>query len=261
MNSEERHTTTRIIAAGTYYSHKFEYVNQKLRQHFQLAQDEMDKVKEHVNELVTIVHNDNKDWSIKKISEYIAGKNDDLEEFGFSSRTIYNYLNIHSVVTYVICKKSQKNVTEDDDEGFHHNVIEDSSTMNAREFTKQHYQRAHRNMSKSEVDKIFEEIPQDLDFDNITPTDLNAALTKANESVINKDYEEAETRLKRFDILMKEAATTTKDQKVDKKKPEPKPKNKNIVSKKYELKYKDQTIPLICLFFYDSESFTITVDE
>lgn len=86
-------TSNNIVAAGTYHSDKFEYVNQKLREHFQRSQDEIEKVKEKVNELVVIVHNDNKDWSLKKISDYIAGKNDDLEELGFSSRTIYNYLN------------------------------------------------------------------------------------------------------------------------------------------------------------------------
>jgi len=61
MSSKERNTTTRIIPAGTYHSDKFEYVNRKLRERFQLAQGEIDKVKEHVNELVLIVHNDNKD--------------------------------------------------------------------------------------------------------------------------------------------------------------------------------------------------------
>jgi IS30 family transposase len=64
-----------------------------LRQHFGVAHQEVEKVKEKVNELVVLVHNDNKDWSIKKICNYIAGKNDDLEHLGFSAKTIYRYLN------------------------------------------------------------------------------------------------------------------------------------------------------------------------
>lgn len=93
MTSSSNKNSNTIVAAGTYHSDKFEYVNQKLREHFQRSQDEIEKVKEKVNELVVIVHNDNKDWSIKKISEYIAGRNDDLEEYGFSTSTIYRYLN------------------------------------------------------------------------------------------------------------------------------------------------------------------------
>ena len=85
--------TVDIIPSGAYLSDKFEYVNQQLRQHLELANVEIDKVKEKVNELVAIVHNDNKDWSLKRICDYIAGRNDDFEVYGFSSRTIHNYLN------------------------------------------------------------------------------------------------------------------------------------------------------------------------
>jgi hypothetical protein len=74
-------------------SNEFESINDKLRQHIQLANDEIEKVKGYVNELVVIVHNDNPTWSMKKICNYIAGKNSDLEEFGFSASTIYRYLN------------------------------------------------------------------------------------------------------------------------------------------------------------------------
>ena len=78
---------------NSYYSKDFEDVNEELRRHFQLANREIDHVKEKVNVLVDILHKDNKNWSIKKICEYIAGKNDDFEELGFSTKTIYNYLN------------------------------------------------------------------------------------------------------------------------------------------------------------------------
>ena len=60
--------------------------------------------------MVAIVHNDNKDWSIKKICDYIAGRNDDFEELGFSSRTIYNYLD----------EENRKLIDE------RHNLIEES---------------------------------------------------------------------------------------------------------------------------------------
>ena len=82
-----------IVPAGTYYNNDFEVINNELRQHVKLANKEIDNVKEKVNELITIVYNDNKDWSLKKICAYIAGRNDDLEEYGFSARTIHNYLN------------------------------------------------------------------------------------------------------------------------------------------------------------------------
>ena len=78
---------------NSYYSQNFELTNEELRKHFRLANREIDKAKEKVNDLVVIVHTDNKDWSLKKICEYIAGKNDDLAEFGFSAKTIMNYLN------------------------------------------------------------------------------------------------------------------------------------------------------------------------
>src|SRR5215216_102046 len=76
-----------------YYSIEFESINEELRQRFLSANVEIEKAKQHVNELVTIVHGDNTDWTIKKICNYIAGKNGDLEEFGFSARTIERYLN------------------------------------------------------------------------------------------------------------------------------------------------------------------------
>ena len=82
--------------------------------------------------MVAIVHNDNKDWSIKKICDYIAGRNDDFEELGFSSRTIYNYLDEENRklidTTKQKGKNSQNNVLVDDDEAFHHIVPEDSSS-------------------------------------------------------------------------------------------------------------------------------------
>src|SRR5215208_7278256 len=82
-----------IVTAETYSSAQFEFINDKLRQHVKLANDEIDNVKDKVNELVVIVHDDNLDWSLKKICAYIAGRNDDLEKYGFSARTIHNYLN------------------------------------------------------------------------------------------------------------------------------------------------------------------------
>ena len=88
-----KETKTFVAPAGTYYSDDFEYINQKLRQHFKLANREIDEVKDKVNELVAIVHKDNTDWPLKKICAYIAGRNDDFEEFGFSAKTIIRYLN------------------------------------------------------------------------------------------------------------------------------------------------------------------------
>lgn len=85
-------STTNNEINGVYFSKEFEYKNSELRQQFDLANREIEKVKQKTNELVEIVHNDNPKWSIKKICDYIAGCNDDLEEFGFSSKTIYNYL-------------------------------------------------------------------------------------------------------------------------------------------------------------------------
>lgn len=146
-------SNTEIQPAGTYYSDKFEYINQKLREHFQLADKEIDKVKQHVNELVVIVHNDNKDWSLKKICEYIAGRNDDLEEYGFSAKTIYNYLNEQNRQLVDSRKykrkkgdstgrtrrgkgtKSQNNVTEPFHESVHETVPEESSRTKSDNLT------------------------------------------------------------------------------------------------------------------------------
>jgi len=141
-----------IIPAGTYHSTKFEFVNDKLRQHVKLANDEIDNVKDKVNELVTITYNDNKDWSLKKICAYIAGRNDDLEEYGFSARTIHNYLNEEN--RQLVDKRQQRkpkeyqssklleelrqqkgtieqnNVTEQSGESLHPTVLEESSITN-----------------------------------------------------------------------------------------------------------------------------------
>ena len=90
------------------------------------------KVKQYVNELVTIVHNDNKDWSLKKVCDYIAGRNDDFEELGFSSRTIYNYLNEENrqLLDTRGRKKLQNNITEPKFESLQNNVLEESSIFN-----------------------------------------------------------------------------------------------------------------------------------
>jgi hypothetical protein len=84
-------TTEQIT--NSYYSQEFESINEELRIHFGTANNEIEKAKEKVNVLVVLVHNDNPKWSVKKICDYIAGKNDDLEDYGFTSKTIYNYLN------------------------------------------------------------------------------------------------------------------------------------------------------------------------
>src|SRR5215212_10999436 len=81
-----------IVTEETYSSAQFEFINDKLRQHVKLANDEIDNVKDKVNELVVIVHDDNLGWSLKKICAYIAGRNGDLAEYGFSARTIHRYL-------------------------------------------------------------------------------------------------------------------------------------------------------------------------
>src|SRR5215208_6608094 len=78
---------------NAYSSQEFEYKNQELRDQFNITQNEIEKVKEKTNELVAIVHNDNPKWSVKRICEYIAGCNSELEKFGFSARTIERYLN------------------------------------------------------------------------------------------------------------------------------------------------------------------------
>ena len=142
-----------IIPAGTYYSDQFEFTNQELRRHVKLANSEIDNVKDKVNELVVIVHDDNPHWKLKKICAYIAGKNDDLEEYGFSARTIYNYLDeqnrklvdkryqsqrkpkpIENQPSKSLEKLrnekgtiEQNNVMEQEGEGFHPNVLEESS--------------------------------------------------------------------------------------------------------------------------------------
>ena len=50
-----------------YYSKQFELINDDLRKHFRLANQEIEVVKTKVNELVTIVHNDNPTWSVKNM--------------------------------------------------------------------------------------------------------------------------------------------------------------------------------------------------
>jgi hypothetical protein len=141
-----------IVPAGTYYSNDFEVINNELRQHVKLANKEIDNVKAKVNELVTIVHNDNKEWSLKKICSYIAGRNDDLEEYGFSARTIHNYLNEEN--RQLVDKQKQRlhhqpsqsleelrqekgtiehnNVLEQSGESLHQKDLEESSSSNKR---------------------------------------------------------------------------------------------------------------------------------
>src|SRR5687767_15911602 len=91
MIREKKEELPKVTTA--YFSKEFKKINDELRVHFGTANNEIEKVKEKVNELVTLVHDDNPKWSVKKICEYIAGYNDDLETLGFSARTIFNYLN------------------------------------------------------------------------------------------------------------------------------------------------------------------------
>lgn len=120
-----------------YYSEEFNDVNNELRKCFKTAHDEIDKVKEKVNELVVIIHNDNSKWSLKRICNYIAGRNDDLEPLGFSAKTILNYLteenkNILTDSKYDHNKKHrgklQNKVMEPEEERFPPHVIEQSSS-------------------------------------------------------------------------------------------------------------------------------------
>jgi hypothetical protein len=46
MNSSSKNE---IVAAGTYYSDQFEFINEKLRQHVKLAHNEIDKKTELTN--------------------------------------------------------------------------------------------------------------------------------------------------------------------------------------------------------------------
>src|SRR5215211_6241866 len=154
-------TDTAAEVIGTYSSAQFEFINDKLRQHVKLANDEIDNVKDKVNELVVIVHDDNLGWSLKKICAYIAGKNDDLAEYGFSARTIHNYLDDEN--RQLVDKRKQRvggekpkpleyqpsksleelrqqkgiieqnNVMEESGESLHQNVIEQSSIRTSME--------------------------------------------------------------------------------------------------------------------------------
>ena len=58
----------------SYYSQQFELVNEELRRHFRLANNEIEQVKEKVNELVQTVHDEHNNWSLNKIAQYIYSK-------------------------------------------------------------------------------------------------------------------------------------------------------------------------------------------
>jgi len=180
-------STVPATAEETYSSAQFDFINDKLRQHVKLANDEIDNVKDKVNELVVIVHDDNLGWSLKKICGYIAGRNDDLAEYGFSARTIHRYLDEQNL--QLVDKRQQrvrgekpkgeeyqpsksleelrqqkgttieqKNVMEESGDTCHPNIIEQSSsiTNTSREEEELRDLPEPVNNKEEEIDVIYE---------------------------------------------------------------------------------------------------------
>ena len=139
--------------------------------------------------MVTIVHTDNKDWSIKKICEYIAGKNDDLEEYGFSSRTIYNYLNDENrkLLGPRGRKMIENNVTEEKFEDFQINVTEDSSTSNTKTLPINYKVKEVVNISNK--DKA-----EDFEVPNITTTTIKTNTETHGTTIDQNERQEEEQR-------------------------------------------------------------------
>lgn len=110
------------------YSKDFDKTNHELKAYWEMGREAVRNVGIKINELVSILHKEHKDWSVSKIAYTIAAANDSLE--GFSRKTIYNYLNNDNKALLDPGKQNQKqnNVLEDGGEGFHHNVTEESSS-------------------------------------------------------------------------------------------------------------------------------------
>ena len=180
----------------SYYSKQFDLINDELRIYFDTANNEIEKVKEKVNELVVLVHGDNPTWSVKKICDYIAGQNSDLESLGFSARTIFRYLSDEN--RQLVDTKKQKgkpsqtiedfrnkkgiklhnNIIVDDDDTSHHQVIEDSSSRSSSEV----------------IDDSIAAMPQELEFHQEDVDFLKEQIKKEQEIDWQFKYEELETR-------------------------------------------------------------------
>lgn len=197
-----------IVAAGSYYSDQFEFINKELRQHVKLANNEIENVKDKVNELVVIVHDDNPDWSRKKICDYIAGKNDDLEEYGFSSKTIERYLteenrnklvdNSRDSSKSKKGKKLQNNVMEPDVDNCPHHLLEDSSIGDKEQQQQEQYQPSSEleEFRKQHGEKI-----KDIEIEFPLPPDEESDTTTYDKDFVEgliKENAELKQKLEKF---------------------------------------------------------------
>jgi hypothetical protein len=97
------------------YSKNFKEINNEVRAHWQLGREAGRNVSLKLNELVSILHKEHKDWSINKIFHAIWAANEDLD--GFSKDTIYRNLNDDNRTLLDVTKqnrtKEQNNLLEE----------------------------------------------------------------------------------------------------------------------------------------------------
>lgn len=110
------------------YSKDFVKVNHELKAYWEMGREAARNVGIKINELVSILYKEHKDWNVKKIAYTIAAANDGLE--GFSFQTIYAHLNDDHKALLDPSKQNRhkNNVIEESDSIWNHNVTEDSSS-------------------------------------------------------------------------------------------------------------------------------------
>ena len=229
----------------------------------------------YINGMVIILHENNPDWSINRIAKQMWIDFQDLE--GFSKSTIYNYLDDYNKRLLKPTGRPKKKNYKDEFQALETNVPEDSSTEREKRLIQ--YLKAARKDFEDQ-DKALEQLKQENkqlkeDKANLDPehlkkiSDLKDIEFEHNEKLLEKNREieglkeilkDKDSQIEDLGYELDKASVNIKSV-IELQQNEPVTENQRTVTRKYQLQHKDQTIPLICIFDYDTKSFTISVDE
>ena len=112
---------------------EYKQLREEFRYHWEEGRIAAEKAGKDLNEMVSLIHKENPEWSISKIANKIWIDNEDLE--GFSKNTIYRNLNDDNRTLLDGSKQNRNNVIEQSVPMWEHKDIEDSSITSGSDDT------------------------------------------------------------------------------------------------------------------------------
>ena len=234
----------------------------EFKTYFEKGINLLEEAKKRINIMVTILHEEYPDWSIRKIAYQIWLENEDIE--GFSKDKIYRNLDEANILLLNPTKQNRKKVLGESVLTNKHKILEESSTTNTdADADKDYksnlptiYQTKHAENIKIKEEKAngnIKDLPnstKEYFLSNKTLQENNPYLTQYQELQTTKQLlDEARIQIEEQDQKIKELSIEKVGTYV------------NRFTFTFDLEVKDQEIPLLITVFPHNRSGYVMIDE